>query len=374
MATMKKTLLALLMAAALNAGAQSEPMYHRGEPVSYSEPALSNLRFVDGSNTSVNTDLLQLGSRVRMEFTVRNNHALNAVPEGTAMIKITLGTKFRMADDPNMVLLPLNDYFNWTVTAPTHGAQQIITGVLYKELPANFSQQMSLNLIPWTAGNSTATCQLLINNDNAVTVLSDLNPNNNALTQAYKNVKPTGIKFLQFSAWPHACSVDMNWSLFDESKMAKKFTIETSADGINYTAVKTIMATGAGSYNLLLEGINAKSVTVRVKVEAQDGSFVYSTPQLVSNLCSGRFEIGLFPNPVPRDVTELSIIARSGIFNGKYNFKIVDAAGKEIKVIEASYNNQVTVKVGTGMLPAGAYIVNVMGEDGNTVGLKFVKQ
>ena len=166
----------------------------------------------------------------------------------------------------------------------------------------------------------------------------------------------------------------MNWSIFDEDKMAKKFTVETSPDGINYTAVKTILATGAGSYNFLLEGVNAKSVTVRVKVEAQDGSFVYSAAQLVSNLCSGAFEIGLFPNPVPRDVNEISIIARSGIFNGKYSFKIIDAAGKEIKVMEASYNNQVSVKVATGLLPAGAYLVNVIGENGQQTGLKFVKQ
>ncbi len=39
----------------------------------------------------------------------------------------------------------------------------------------------------------------------------------------------------------------------------------------------------------------------------------------------------MYPNPVPTEISEVSILAKAGIFNGKYSIAITDVSGKELQ-------------------------------------------
>ncbi|MGB3162955.1 MAG: T9SS type A sorting domain-containing protein, partial [Chitinophagaceae bacterium] len=119
---------------------------------------------------------------------------------------------------------------------------------------------------------------------------------------------------------------------------------------------------------------NRKEVTVRIKAVTEDGQFVYSGMVYRGNLCNGKFDIGLFPNPVATDVTEVTLQAKAGIFNGRYSIMMTDAMGKEVKKTEANYTNQLQVSFKTGFISAGTYFLTVTGEDGVASMVRFVKQ
>lgn len=369
---MKKLFLVFMTAAAIAANAQP----NKWQAVSYADPALSNLSFADGANRPVNTDMLTIGIPVKMQFKAANTDALNVIPAGTCQIKITLGSRFRLLTDLSIPdNLPLGNYFRWSVTEGDRAVQYILVGELVRDLPARFSGLVGFTLMPMREGNSTITCQVLISNhNNPNTILSDMAPSNNILSKSYSSLKPIGVKFTRFDAKAHGCTVDLNWAIFDEEKLTRRYIIETSDDGISFQTLKTITASALTNYNLLLEGLSKSSMTLRIKAETQSGQFVYSGNVYTDNICNTKFEAGLYPNPVPTEISEVSILAKAGIFNGKYSIAITDVSGKELKRTDATYTNQLQVKFNTGILKGGTYFISITGEDGNVSTLKMIKQ
>ena len=369
---MKKIFLAILAFAALSASAQNSSR----QSVSYADPAISNFQFSNVIAGALNADQLLIGTPVRMEFSIANNDAQQLIPAGTCMVKITLGSKFRLVNDLTDVRdLPLSNYFRWSINETSRQEQFIITGELIRDMPARYSGSGAFTVMPYREGGSTATCQLMVTNHGSNTVtLSDMSPNNNFMAKSYSNARPLGIRFTRFDAKAHGCIIDINWAIFDVDKATRTYTVEVSEDGTNFQAVKTIVANGGNEGSYLLDAAGKKSLTIRVKAETPNGQYVYSNTSVVNNICTGGFEIGLFPNPVPKDVSEVTIQAKSGIFNGKYNIRITDATGKEVRVLNATYDNVVNVKLNTGFITSGSYFVAVTGEDGVTSGLMFVKQ
>lgn len=372
---MKKILLVLMTGLMLQGQAQQYPLYSKGmSTVSYSDPAVSNLQFT-ANDIATSPDRLPVGVPVKISFVISNNEPLNAVPAGGMQVKITLGSKFQLATGLNQLpRLPLSEYFHWDIVAAPRNSQLIITGELIQDLPARFSNTIDFSMLPMREGSSTITCQVMISNNNPHVILSDIAPGNNYISRTYTNIKASGMKFLQFAAQAHNCAVDMNWLIADADKQAKRFIIETSGDGVNFMPVKTIIASGGSSYSFMLDNVSSKNISVRVKAEVIGGGFVYSKPVLVANVCGGpKMEIILYPNPLTRDAQEITLTAKSGVFNGKYSLKLTDAAGKEISTKDATYNNQTEIKYNTGGITSGNYFITVVSEDGQSVSLPFVK-
>ncbi|MCY7290930.1 MAG: hypothetical protein LH615_02000 [Ferruginibacter sp.] len=371
---MKKILLVVLTAITVSAQAQY-PSFSRGNRVSYSDPAVDNLQISGISNGAINVNRLDIGTPVKVSFKLNNNSEMNDVPAGSCELKITLGSKFKLAAGginqvPN---LPLSAYFNWSMTTLAANGQDIITGKLTQNLPPNFSRNIEFILLPVKEGKSTLTCQMMISNEDGASLLSDVSPLNNNVFISYTNVKPFGIKFVEVTAQPRGCSADIDWSVTDKDLQTARFFIETSTDGINFISTKTISATGEKSYNFLLENINTTSVSVRIKAESKEGSIKYSEPVLVKNLCNGLFEISLSPNPLPKSSTDITLTAKSGIFNGKYVVWLMDASGKDVNRTEVTYKNQVQVKYNTGNIAPGSYILVIANGNEKSAPLKFVK-
>jgi Secretion system C-terminal sorting domain len=372
---MKKIIFVLLITivTAVSSYGQS---YSRHIKSSASDPAIENLTISDPTNGSVNTDMLVSGSPVKVQFTILNKENAAIVPAGSCRVMLTLGSKFKLATDlNNLQSLPLSNYFKWTLKQSPDSKQYIVFGILHKDLPASFAGNVSFMLVPSKVGSSTVVCQLLISNEkNPDNILSDNNPNNNSASLSYTNIKALNIKFIQFTAKPRSCMLDMNWSVLDNAKEAKQFVIEASENGVSFVPVKTIQASGGVSYGYLLEKMENTAVTVRVKAETENGQYLYSETIYKNDICNSGFDVSVYPNPVPSEITELALQAKAGIFNGKYSIKITNSAGSEIKRFEQTYKNAIQIKIKTEFLITGIYFVTLVGEDGKHVILKFVKQ
>jgi len=367
---MKKIMILLFTAITVTGFSQNRMM-----KAVYSDPAVENLQITDKSNGALNTDLLETGRPVKVQFTMLNNDAVNEIPAGSLQLKITLGTRFTLSTDIlNQQELPLRSYFNWVIRQAATSKQYILTGTLHRDLPARFSGNISFMLMPSRTGASTLVCQLLVSNDkNTSSVLSDQAPANNYLSMSYTNVKPLDIKFIRFDATPRACVADLSWAIYDEAKEAKRFVIESSDNGTTFTPVQTLPVGAEAGYSYLLQTMLSQGLTVRIKAEAANGQFVYSDPKSANITCKNDLEIFLYPNPIAADITEVTLRAKTGIFNGKYNIRINDVGGSEMKRLEAIYSNQVQVRLQTGKLPAGTYFIVLTGEDGKQVTLKMVR-
>jgi len=366
---MKKILILLLTTISVSGFAQN-----RFKAV-YSDPAVENLQITDRRDAAINTDMIETGTPVKIQFSMLNNDAVNEIPAGSMQLKITLGTKFNLSTDVlNQQDLPLKSYFNWVMKQAPASKQYIITGTLHRDLPAKFAGKISFMLMPVKAGTSTIVCQLLLSNDrNINSNLSDQAPTNNYLSMGYTNVKPLDIKFIRFNAEPKACNVNLDWAIYDESKQAKQFVIETSDNGSTFNPVQTIPAGSGISYTHLLEKIINQDLAVRIKVEAANGQYIYSDPRSATTNCKNAVEIFLYPNPIAADITDLTLRAKNGVFNGKYNIRITDVSGAEVKRMEATYTNEVQVKLRTGKLAAGIYTLIMTGEDGQAMTIKMIR-
>ena len=132
-------------------------------------------------------------------------------------------------------------------------------------------------------------------------------------------------------------------------------------------------------WNLLVtqgtpEDIKNSNIHVRIKAQANTGQSLYSSAVNVSNICNGRLELALYPNPVTGDISEVMINTVEGIFNGTYTVRLLNADGKELNKKEVRLINQSQMKYQTGFLPGGSYHLVITGEDSQAHSLKFIKQ
>lgn len=339
----------------------------------YADPKIDNLRFYNMQDIPVSADLLETGNMAKIRLTISNTNKENAIPEGTCKLKINLGMLCFLTTDLQSAAVPLSEYFTWGVLNDPFN-QTIIIGELKQDLPADFSGIAEFSFMPRKEGSSIITSQFFVTNHrNPKFLLSDKDPTNNIVSNYYTNLAPLSAKFINFKASAKACNVDMNWQVTGEDKLTN-FIVETSTDGANYSAAKTIAVNGTKSYFNRLEDITTGNLYLRIKAEAETGQYIYSIPVLVSKICNGRFEVALYPNPVTRDIRELKIVTKEGLFNGKYKIRLLNIDGKELSSKDFKLSNQDQVKYDITALPGGSYHLVVTGEDGQTQSLRFVVQ
>ena len=334
---------------------------------------IENLKFEDMQHTILNPDLLEVGKMSKFTFNIVNTSMTNAIPVGTSKLKISLGMLCFLADDLQGANAPLADYFHWSVyTDPFN--QTVITGELYRDLPADFSKSAFFNFMPSKPGSSTIICQYFISNHkNPDVILSDPNSTNNIVKSSFTNITQLTASFIDFKANAKGCNLDLNWQVSDEDKLTQ-FEVETSADAVNFTKVNTVLVKGTKSYFTRLEDIKNSNIHVRIKAQANTGQSLYSSAVNVSNICNGRLELALYPNPVTGDISEVMINTVEGIFNGTYTVRLLNADGKELNKKEVRLINQSQMKYQTGFLPGGSYHLVITGEDSQAHSLKFIKQ
>ena len=334
---------------------------------------IENLKFQDMQNTSLNPDLLEVGKMAKFTLKILNTSMTNPIPVGTSKLKISMGMLCFLADDLQGANAPLGDYFHWSVYRDPFN-QTVITGELYRDLPANFSGSPIFTFMPSKPGSANITSQYFISNHkNPEVILSDPNATNNIISSAFTNLTQLSVKFIDFKANAKGCNLDLNWQVSDEDKLTQ-FDVETSADGTNFTKVNTVAVRGTKSYFIRLEDMKNSNIHVRIKAQANTGQSLNSSAVNVSNICNGRLELALYPNPVTGDITEVMVNTVEGLLNGTYIVRLLNADGKELNKNEVRLINQSQMKYKTGFLPGGSYHLVITGEDSQVHILKFIKQ
>jgi hypothetical protein len=144
----------------------------------------------------------------------------------------------------------------------------------------------------------------------------------------------------------------------------KQYTVERSADGVNFTNIATVNATNGNTSNVLnysvndnLTGFNNTIVYYRLKMIEKDGSFKNSN--IVSfRLSNVKGGISIMPNPAISFVN----IKVAAIKDGTAAVKVIDMLGKVV----LTQNSKVLTGINTftfnnlSSLSAGTYTVQVM--------------
>jgi hypothetical protein len=362
---MRNLLYALLLLLSVNGYGQ----------VVFADPALNQIRVTStGGGTILDESTLIQDEVVQLNTPFLNLNNINALPAGSCKIKIGLGS--RMVLDPAFDLNNTNTsaYFSWTAT--NQGGQVQLTGDLIAPLPANYSAIGIFGVKGSVLGSSTVTINFLVTNHNSPAILSDENPNNNTTFLPYTVISPVPVDFTGISVKKQGCNIQVNFSAENEVNVSH-YEIEASKDGVRYNKMGQTAATNRINYSYLFpltDAIKAPLIRVRVKSVDKDGKVQYTEIKTVKGTCDGNLAISLYPNPLPKQQTAVTIRADEGIFNGLHSVSLTDITGKLLSNKTINLNNVRQFIVETGYLAAGQYLLKIQGNDGaEPVVLRFQK-
>jgi hypothetical protein len=176
---------------------------------------------------------------------------------------------------------------------------------------------------------------------------------------------PVPVTLSGFSVQTNHCVASLHWKTASEQN-SKHFEIQHSTDGINYTVVGIVAASGnSNSDRLYSYSSNLVSTTnfFRLRMVDIDGTSKYSDVLHVNADCNNS-DITVFPNPAKNHVTVKGIAAGSRL-------RLLDNLGQVLQTIKSTGPTQ-TLTVSN--LPAGAYIIQVIENNTVTKNLKLVKE
>ncbi len=338
------------------------------------DPAHNQLGITNASNIVIDENALPIGTVVDLKVPVLNLNTASGVPSGSCKIKIGLGSKMEL--DPSFDLGSTNtsSFFDWTVAL--QGGQYQLTGDLKANLPPNYSVIAAFRVRGSVLGTSTITANFLITNHNTATILSDENPNNNTSFLPYTVVAPVPVTFTGIAVKKIGCGIAVNFSAEAEVNVSH-YEIEASKDGIFYQKMGQLPADNRINYKYtfpLTANIQTSTLQIRVKSVDRDGKLQYTAVKSVKGTCTDKLSIGLYPNPVPRDYTNITIQAEEGLFNGTVSLTLLDITGKLLNTKRINLSNAQQFTYATGTLAAGQYLLKIQaGENEAPVVLRFQK-
>ncbi|MGF2414560.1 T9SS type A sorting domain-containing protein [Ferruginibacter sp.] len=167
---------------------------------------------------------------------------------------------------------------------------------------------------------------------------------------------------LSFSGSSTAAGNVLEWRNKGETDLFQ-YIVETSIDGISFTAIDSVRATGAIEYILAVPGPLQQRSYYRLKMQDRDGSFTFSNSILLT-VKDNSMQLQAYPNPVT-DV--LNILSPAKILR----ILIADINGRQL----ADENGSGTFmqKINVQRLKQGAYMVTVH-TDADTNTFKVIKQ
>ena len=354
-------LLLLPLFLCLTSRTQAQPV------VVFADPGVGSFDITTLSGVPVNANALVKNLVYRLKLFILNGDQVNAIPSGSAEIRIGLGT--RMILNPSFVLAnaPFNNYFTWTSTII--GPQVQISGVLHTALPPNFIGELEFEVKPSLQGNSTVSGNFLVTNTNPNFILSDYNSNN--FTSLSYSVAPEGnlpVLISKFAAVNKDCKVQVNWTSEQEQQLAR-YEIEASKDGINFVKVGELSPLGNRDYSesfALTDALKTPVLLVRLKIIDLDGTYRYSSIASVPGTCKKGLqqEFFAYPNPV-RSANHITIAARGEQFSGTYQLTLTDVAGRVYSVKDVTLNAPTYRFDLSPSLAAGKYFISIRKADGS---------
>ncbi|MFT3933609.1 MAG: T9SS type A sorting domain-containing protein [Chitinophagaceae bacterium] len=174
------------------------------------------------------------------------------------------------------------------------------------------------------------------------------------------------VQMLSFSGTATSCQANLNWSVAQETNF-KNYIVEYSADGLNFSAVKTVNANGSNSSYSATHQAPAGKAYYRLKLVDIDGRFGYSKT-IGLNISCGNGSIQVYPNPA-NDVVNVVIAAQPAA--GKQIATLTDALGQ---TLVTQLLNTGSNRILVNKFPAGTYALSIEGNQGSEVHKIVIKR
>jgi hypothetical protein len=348
---MKKILLPLLLL--LNTAAFSQVT---------ADPALSPIIIKTVSNTTINQFQLPKDGVTSLKIPIYNLNFSNPLPAGTCKIKINLGSKLIL--DPQFALASVNtsNYFSWSAIAS--GGQVQITGDLIAQLPSNFSDTASFNVMGNILGNSTITTNFLVTNHNTAITLSDENGSNNTSSLPYTIIPSiiVPVTFTNITATQKDCSFMVDFKIENQINV-DRYDIELSSDLNSFEKMGSLAASATNNYSyrfIVPEKYQVPVCLVRIKAIDKDGKFLYSEIKKLSGVCNIKSTVLVYPNPIPVNTKSIFIENSNALFNGSYSIYLMDYTGKKIQQKEITLLNTSKFSYQINDIASGQYFIRLV--------------
>jgi len=237
--------------------------------------------------------------------------------------------------------------------------------IYYKDAELNGLDEnnLVLNIYNGTAWTPYSTNITRDATNNFVTVSGLSNISLNELTLTTYSALP--ISLSDFSAQNNNCIATLSWKTASEQN-SKSFEVQLSADGMNFTTVGTVPASGNSSmekqYNYKTE-LNNPTNYFRLQMVDLDGKSRYSSVVSVISNCSSN-KIVVYPNPVN------NVMNINGL-SGTNQLSLLDEQGKVVFTIKSKNPSE---KINTTHLPAGTYILQVVQNNNLIRNIKVIKE
>jgi hypothetical protein len=183
------------------------------------------------------------------------------------------------------------------------------------------------------------------------------------------NNNPVPVDLLNFEAKLNKTKeVELKWTTTSEVN-ANHFELERSADGINYTAIARIKASGTPSGMTTYGHIDTKPEMVnyyRLKMIDKDGTHKYSSIRLIQLNNETGISVQLYPVPVSK---ELTVYHKDASIT---QIRVVSTWGQTLHTQQISMSQ--TAQVDMSRYAAGVYIIEVTDETGRITREQVVKE
>ena len=140
----------------------------------------------------------------------------------------------------------------------------------------------------------------------------------------------------------------------------KKYEIEKSRDGNNFTLIGTLNAVKITRYNYT-DPVQNGYAYYRIKTIAQDGTYSYS--KIVRVAYNSNHSMGVYPNPVTNNLIVSGLV-------GKSTLTIINQTGETL-LTQKAFSTSYTLP--PSKLKAGVYTLLVSNESTNTFSTKIIK-
>lgn len=154
------------------------------------------------------------------------------------------------------------------------------------------------------------------------------------------------VKFVSFTAKQNTGTVTLTWENADETGV-DHYEVERSADGKQFSAIKTVASTGRQSYSTTDNNIFGTVLYYRIKAVSQNGALDY-TSILAVKFKSESFDVQISPNPAAQGFINMSL---REVPAGYYTVRIFNSSGRLVQATPLEVAGGVSVQ--TVLLPPG---------------------
>lgn len=227
-------------------------------------------------------------------------------------------------------------------------------------------------------GRSYATNTIYYQLSQTPTIAPIFDPKNVALAASSSIISSSSLnnliilpfKEIKLAAALEGKNVKVNWKINTDESL-QSITLEKSIDGISFLATKTYLpvSTAANLYqgNYTDEMSNANQF-YRLKISKQDGSYVYSKIEIVTNT---ELKMNIVPNPVRNT---LSVLLPAGFNDGEVKVLIQNLSGQVLKELTIGSGADARLNISADDFVPGVYNMILINRMQNRLQSNFIKQ